>query len=145
MFLCDSQWKFCFECFQYLTLKQIFWKTKTFFKIVEYHFLVESTNIENASFLYKAALPEANVKANRMVSTKWAYHNGGSFASNYFTFLKFCFISRTSYKVLIWSTNNPNVYKRWSFIWWCFFTIVSLINKKSLEWFLLILCKEHTD
>ena len=33
-----------------LTLKLIFWKTKTFFKKLEYRFSVESTKIENASF-----------------------------------------------------------------------------------------------
>ena len=49
---------------------------KTFFKKLEYRFLVESAKIENASFPYKTAIPEANVKTNRMVST------------NYFIFLK---------------------------------------------------------
>ena len=49
MFLCDYQWKF--------------W---TFFKKLEYRFLVESTKIENASFPYKTVISEAklNVKAN---------------------------------------------------------------------------------
>ena len=32
------------------TLKQIVSKTKTFFKILKYDFLVESTKIKNASF-----------------------------------------------------------------------------------------------
>ena len=43
-------------------LKQIFWKTKIFFKKLEYCFLVESTKIENASFPYKTAISAANVK-----------------------------------------------------------------------------------
>ena len=77
--------------FNTLTLKQIFWKTKTFFKKLEYRFLVESTKIENASFPYKTAISEANVKTNRMVTTKWAYHRERSFASNYFIFLKALF------------------------------------------------------
>ena len=34
-----------FERFQHLTLKQILWKTKTFFKKLVYCFLVESTRI----------------------------------------------------------------------------------------------------
>ena len=59
--------------FNTLTLKQIFWKTKTFFEKLENRFLVESTNIENASFLYKAAISEVNVKTNRMLSTKWEF------------------------------------------------------------------------
>ena len=41
------------KVFNTLTLQQIFWKTKTFFKKLEYRFLVESTKIENASFPYK--------------------------------------------------------------------------------------------
>ena len=73
------------------TLKQISWKTKTFFKNLDYHFLVESTNTENISFPYETAISEANVKTNRMVITKWTYHKEWSFASNYFIFLKFLF------------------------------------------------------
>ena len=46
------------------TLKQIFWKTKIFSKKLEYRFSAESTKIENASFPYKTALSEANVKTN---------------------------------------------------------------------------------
>ena len=41
--------------FNTLTLKQIFWKKKTFFKKLEYRFLVESTNTENA-LLHKKLL-----------------------------------------------------------------------------------------
>ena len=77
--------------FNTLTLKQIFWKTKSLFKKLEYAFLVESTKIENASFPYKTAISEPNVKTNRMVSTKWIYHKERSFASNYFIFLKILF------------------------------------------------------
>ena len=96
-------------------LKQIFWKKKTIFKKLEYHFLVEKTKIENASFPYRTALSEANVKTNRMVTTKERI-----FASNCFIFLKFCFSLRTSYKELILCTNNPNAHihifcKRWTF------------------------------
>ena len=43
---------------------------KTFLKNLVYHFLVESTKIENATFPYKTALSEANIKINRMGSTK---------------------------------------------------------------------------
>ena len=72
-----------------LTLKQIFWKTKTFFKKLENRFLVGRIKIEKASFPYKTAIPEVNDKTNRMVSTKWIYHKGRSFASNYFIFENF--------------------------------------------------------
>ena len=74
--------------FNTLTLRQIFWKTQTLFKKLEYRFLVESTKIENPTFPYKTALPEANVKTNKMDSTKWTYHKQRTFASNYFVFLK---------------------------------------------------------
>ena len=44
---------------------------KTFFKKLQKFFLVESTKIENATFLYKPALSEPNVKINR-----WRVQNG---------------------------------------------------------------------
>ena len=58
---------------------------------MESRFLVESTKIENASFPYKTAVSEANVKTNRRVSTKWTNDKEKSFASNYFLFLKILF------------------------------------------------------
>ena len=76
------------DLFNTLTLKQIFWKTKTFIKKLEYHFLVKTTKTENTSFLFETALLEADVKTNRMATTKWTYHKGWSFASNYFIFLE---------------------------------------------------------
>ena len=56
--------------FNNLTLKQIFWKTKTLFKKLGHVFLVESTKTENASFPYRTVVSEANVKTYRMVSMK---------------------------------------------------------------------------
>ena len=61
------------------------------FQKLQYRFLVEGTKIENASFPYKTTISEANVKANRIVSTKWTYHKERIFASNYFIFLKILF------------------------------------------------------
>ena len=88
MLLCDSQW----NVFNTLILKQIFWKTKTFYKKLEYHrFLVKATKIENTSFAFKTALSEANVKTNRMAITKWTYYKEWSFASNYLIFFQFQF------------------------------------------------------
>ena len=77
--------------FDTVTLKQIFWKTKTVFKKLEYCSLVESNKIENASFPYKTDISEVNVKTNRMVTIKWTYQKERSFASNYFSFLKILF------------------------------------------------------
>ena len=93
--------------FNTLTLKQIFWKTKTFFKKLEHRFLLESTNMENISFPCKTTISEANVKTNRMVNTKWIYHKERIFLSNYFIFWRFCFSLRTSYKELISCTQEP--------------------------------------
>ena len=55
---------------------------QTLFKKVEYRFLVESTKIDNITFLYKTALSEANVRTNRIGSTKWTYQKERSLASN---------------------------------------------------------------
>ena len=70
--------------FSPLILIQIFWKSKTFFKKLEYRFLVETTKIENTSFPFKTALSEANVKTNKMAATKRVYHKEWSFASKSF-------------------------------------------------------------
>ena len=59
---------------------------QTLFKKLEYRFLVESTKIDNITFPYKTALSEANVKTNRMGSTKLTYHKEQSFTSNHFLF-----------------------------------------------------------
>ena len=48
--------------FNTLTLIQIFWKQKRFSKKLEYSCLVETTKIENTSFLFETALSEADVK-----------------------------------------------------------------------------------
>ena len=74
-----------------LTLKQIFWKAQTFFIKLDYRFSVESTKIENVTYPYNTALSETNVKASRMVSTKWNDHKEWSFPSNCFIFSKILF------------------------------------------------------
>ena len=51
---------------------------------------IESTKIENATSSNKTDLSEGNVKTNRMGNTKCTYHKERNFASNYFTFSKFC-------------------------------------------------------
>ena len=80
-----------FNVFNTLTLEQIFWITKIFFKKLEQHFLFEKTKIKSASFPYKAAMSAANVKTNRMRGTKQTYRKERSFAGNYFIFLKIFF------------------------------------------------------
>ena len=67
-------------------LKQVSWKTVTFSKKLEYHFLVKSTIKENATFSYKIAVSKTNVNTNRIANTKWTYHKKGGFVTNYFVF-----------------------------------------------------------
>ena len=80
-----------FEQFQYFNFEINFLKNKHFLKNCEYCFLVESTKIDIITFPYKIALSEANIKANRMGSTKLTYHKERSFASNPFPFSKILF------------------------------------------------------
>ena len=49
-------------------------------------FLVKTSKIEKASFPFKTAMSEANVKTNRMATSKWTYHKEWSFAGNHFFF-----------------------------------------------------------
>ena len=113
--------------FNTLTLKQVFRKMKSFFKKLENHFLVERTKIENASFSYKPAISEPR---NGPITT-----NGVLPVTTLF-FRKLCFSLRTSYKELIWCTNDPNAHirtcKRWSFIWRWFFPM-SILNTELLK------------
>ena len=76
-----------FECFHYFYFERNFLNFFLFQK-TGVPFLVESTKIESATFPHKTALSEANVKTNRMGSTKWTYRKERSFPSNYFVFLK---------------------------------------------------------
>ena len=74
---------------------------KTFFKKLEYHFSVESAKIENASFPYKTAISEANVKTNRMVSQNGPVTKNGVLPVTTLFFLRFCFSFRAFYEELI--------------------------------------------
>ena len=89
--------------FNNLTLKQVSWITKAFFKKLENHFLVESITIENAIFYINHPLSKASAQTNRMVSTKWTYPKEWNFDTNYFI-LKKNSIS-IHYEYLLWSTN----------------------------------------
>ena len=126
--------------FNNLTLKQIFWKTKTFFKKLDYCFLVGTTKIESTSFPFKSAPSEANVKTNRMATTKWTSTKSGVLPVTTLFFLKICSSLRTS-------SPRTNVHvrifrKRWSLILGCFFpvnilkiwhkTFIPIVNTKHL-------------
>ena len=90
--------------FNTLTSKQIFWKTKIFYKKLEYYFLFESTKTENTSIPYKTAILETNVKTTR------ERLKNGVLPITTLIFWKFCFSLRPSYKELFCWRNDPNVH-----------------------------------
>ena len=80
-----------FQYFQNIMKNVNFPENEILFIKVEYRFLVESTNIENATFPYQTALSEGNANANRMWSTRCTYHKERSFTINYFIFWNILF------------------------------------------------------
>ena len=80
-----------FKRFQYFNFETNFLENENLFQKTGVPFLVESAKIEYTLFTYKTAISEANVKTNRMVSTKWTYQKERSFASNYYIILKILF------------------------------------------------------
>ena len=111
----------------HLTLKQVFWKTKVFFKKQDYLFLVQLTTIENAIFPYKAACQMPMLRL-----MEWGVQNGPIkkwlFVNIYLFFGKFNFIIKTSNRQLIQGTNYLNVHihiflKRLSFTLGCVFPL----------------------
>ena len=112
-----------------LTLKQIFWRTKTFFKNLENYFLVKTTNIETNSKLV--------CQRPMLKQIEWWLQNGPIIMSGVLPVAtlfswKFCPSFRTSEKELIWYTNDPNVHirifrKRWSLILSCVFPVSILL------------------
>ena len=129
MFLCDKE---ILNDFSTLTLKQIFWKTKAFFRKHEYCFLVESTKIGKSSFPNKTVISEKPMSSQ----IKWWVQNGPITKNRVLTVItlfvwKFCFSLRTSYKELIWFTSDSNAHIptfciRWNFIRGCFFLVSTL-------------------
>ena len=79
MFSCNNQWKF--QTFSILNFETNFLENENLIQKLEHRLLVEATKDQTA-------LSEANVKTNRMATTKWIYHKEGSFANNYLIFLE---------------------------------------------------------
>ena len=69
-----------------LTLKQIFWKKKTFLEKLEYGFLVETTKIENTSFPFKTACQKPMVWR-----IEWQLQNGPITESGVLPVTALCF------------------------------------------------------
>ena len=63
-----------FKRFQYFKFETNFLENEKLFQKTGTRFLVETTKVENTSFPFKTALSEANIKTNRMVTTKCNYH-----------------------------------------------------------------------
>ena len=80
-----------FKRFQYFDFETNFLENENFLQKMEYRSLVETANIENTSFPFKATLTEANVQTNRMATTKWTYQDW-NFVSNYFISLENLFL-----------------------------------------------------
>ena len=80
-----------FEHFQYFNIETDFLENENFLEKLDPCFLVERIKTEKASFSYKTTISEANVKINRMVTTKWDYRRELSFANNFFISLKVLF------------------------------------------------------
>ena len=132
--------------FNIATLKQIFWKMKTFIKKLETCLLVEKTKTESALFPYKTAVSKANLKTNRIMTEQIGpITENGVLPVDTLFFWKFSFSLRISHKDMFWCTidpnvmtNDPNVHihtfrKGWSFIWRWFFSVSILNIKISLS------------
>ena len=117
-----------FKRFQYCNFETNFLETKTFSK-------------KNWSTAFQLKpLPEANVKANRMATTKWIYLKEWSFASNYLIFFENLFQFQNLLKRVNLMNQRPNVNirvfrKRWSLILGCFFP-VSILNECIINVFI---------
>lgn len=80
------------------------WVRHNSIKPNEHDFLVESTNTEKRTFPDKTALPEADVKTNRMRGAQnGPNHKEWSLVSNLLFFWKFCF----SLSLMCHNPNDP--------------------------------------
>ena len=87
--------------FNTLTLMQNFWKTKIFFKKLEYRFLVETTRLKTHHFHLKLLCQKPMLR-----EIKWRLQSGritksGVLPVTNLFFWKICFSLRTSQKELI--------------------------------------------
>ena len=96
--------------FYILTWKPNFSKTETFFKKIEYSFLVEVTRIKTHYFHTILSSQKSMLR-----QLEWEVQDGPITKNRVLPvttlfFWKFCFSIRTSYKVLIWCTNHLNLH-----------------------------------
>ena len=117
------------NAFTTLILKQISWKTKTFFRKLEYLILIQGTELKIHHFYTK--LP--NQKPILKQIECWVQNEPITKNGVLFFWIFFFFSLRTSYKELMWCTNDQYAHiltfcKRWSFTWRCF-SPVSILNE----------------
>ena len=74
MYLKDMSITGHFQCFHDFNFDTSLLENENLQKL-EHRFLVESTTMQNFTFLYKTARSKAYVITNRMGSPKWTYHN----------------------------------------------------------------------
>ena len=91
-----QQSKKIFNVFNTLTLKQIFWKSKTICKKLEKYFLVKRAKIEKVIFWYKTA-PSVCNKCNEECKMDLSQRIEFCLVTTFFFFRKFCLSLRTSY------------------------------------------------
>ena len=108
MFLSENQWKF--GTFSILTLKQILWKTKTFLKNWSTAFYLKVLRLKTHYFHSKLLSQKPILRQIELWVQNGPFTKKGVLPAPALFFWKFCFSLRTSYKELIWCTNNPNVY-----------------------------------
>ena len=108
MFLSENQWKF--GTFSILTLKQILWKTKTFLKNWSTAFYLKVLRLKTHYFHSKLLSQKPMLRQIESWIQNGPFTKKGVLPAAALFFWKFCSSLRTSYKELIWCTNNPNVY-----------------------------------
>ena len=124
------------DVFNVVTLKQILWKTKTFFKNWSAIFQLKALKLKK--YHSHTKLPYQKPMLRQI---EWWVQNGPITKNQVFPvtnwfFWKLCFGWGTSYKELIWCTNDPDgnmctFSKRCSFIWRCSFSVSILKTYES--------------
>ena len=125
--------------FNTLTLKQIFWKTKAFFKELECSFLLKPLRLKTHHFHLKLLCQKQMLwQTERRLQNGPITKSGILPVTIFFLLLKICSSFGISLKQLIWCTNDANVHirifcKRWSLILGCFLPVSIL--KQTFSYF----------
>ena len=136
MFLCDQSVEILND-FNTLTLIQIFWKTKTFFRKLKYVFQLKAPILKTHHFYTKLPYQKPKLRQTEWWIVNEPIKKNGVLPVTPLFFWKVCFSLRTS-KELNWCTNNPNAHiltfcKRWGFIWRYSFPVSILKNERFWE------------